>query len=205
MCQKVRHQWHNGKNIKRGGKLKNLLQYLFGYIHVRIEGFFVERVINRAMSRKMSFWNIKRDKSTIVYANVGLGDFDELLKIVEENQCKMEKLNESGLPFVMKKYKKRKIFFIVVFLICFVLLTASNFVWNIEIEGLQSIDYNELMQELNSNGLKIGILKGKVDEDSIINKIRLDRKDISWIGIELSRYKCISKSCRSRNEARNNR
>lgn len=177
--------------------LKVLLQYLFGYIRVRIEGFFVERVINKAMSRKISFWHIKRDKATIVYANVGLRDYKELSKIVEENRCKMEKLKESGFPILIEKYRKRKIFFIMLFIVFLILIGSSNFVWNIQIEGAQTIDEEQFMKELNDNGLKIGMLKRKIDKEDIINSIRLNRNDISWIGISISRHKCYRKSCRS--------
>ncbi len=174
-------------------------------MHIRIEGFFVERVINKAMSRKMLFWNIKRDKSTIVYINVGSENFAEFLKIATENQCKVEVLKEAGLPFLIKKYKKRKMLFIVICSVFMGLLIASNFVWNIQIYGVRSIDKDELMQELNNNGLKIGISKIRVDKNSIINKIRLDRKDIAWIGIDILRDKCSGKSSRVGNKARNNK
>ena len=69
----------------------------------------------------------------------------------------------------------------------------SNFIWNIEIKGTDKIDSNELMQTINNEGLTIGKLKSKVDLKSIINKIRLDRADIAWIGIDLKGTNAIVK------------
>lgn len=170
--------------------MKFLLQYLFGYMHVKIEGFFVERVINKSKMKKMPLWNIKREKSTIVYANIEIASFEEISKIAEENKCKIEILKKSGLPFIIDRYKKRKSILIVSIVVFFAIIFISNFVWNIQIEGVTSIDKEELIKELNDSGLKIGVLKRNVDEEKIINKIRLERKDISWIGIEISRNKC---------------
>lgn len=167
--------------------LKYLLQYLFGYINIRIEGFFVEKVISKATNKKIVLWNIKRDKSCIVYANVGIYSYEELVKITDENKCKIEILKKSGLPFVIEKYRKRKTILIMFIAVSLLLITISNFVWNIQIKGNSSISKEELMKELNDNGLKVGMLKRKVNEEKIINQIRLDRQDISWIGIDLSR------------------
>lgn len=166
--------------------MKFLLQYLFGYMNIRIEGFFVEKVISRATNKKIALWNIKREKSCIVYANVGIDNYEELAKITNENKCKIEILKKSGLPCIIERYKKRKTILIMFILVSILLVTISNFVWNIQIEGNLSISKEELIKELNDNGLKVGMLKRKVDEEKIINQIRLDRQDISWIGITIS-------------------
>ena len=69
----------------------------------------------------------------------------------------------------------------------------SNFVWNIEITGNTTISSEELMQTLKEEGLNIGTLKSKIDTKEIINKIRLDRNDLAWIGIELKGTNAIVK------------
>ena len=165
--------------------VKILLKYIFGYLNVRIEGFFVERVINKAMSDKILFWNVKRDKSTIVYANVGKNDFEQLSKISESNNCVINIIEQRGVPFLWIRYKKRKAFFIMIIVLFMVLYALSNFVWNIDVEGLNKIDKESIINELEKEGLKIGKFSKNIDTKKIINKIRLDREDISWIGIEI--------------------
>ena len=41
------------------------------------------------------------------------------------------------------------------------------------------------MSLLDENGIKIGMLRSKIDKEKLINKIRLERNDISWIGIDI--------------------
>lgn len=165
---------------------KIFLKYIFGYVNIKIEGFFVERVINKAINRKIFFWNIKRDKSTIVYANVGLRDFKELTKLAKKDKCKIKILNKKGLPFILNRYRKRKIFFVFLIAVILFLFTISNFIWNIEVDGISQINKEEFMMQLQEQGLKIGTLKSKVNTEKIINKIRLERDDVSWIGIEIT-------------------
>ena len=170
-----------------------LFKYILGYVHIRIEGFFVERVMNNAIAKKLFILNIKRDKTTIIYANVGVKDFKILSKIAKDNKCRIKIIKKKGMPFVFNKYKKRKIFVILIAIVILVVLTLSNFIWNIQIEGVETIDKNELIGELKINGLDTGKLKNKLDCSKIINQIRLERDDISWLGIELKGTNAIVK------------
>ena len=48
-------------------------------------------------------------------------------------------------------------------------------------------------QDLEKAGLKVGKLKSKVDAKEIINKVRLERDDIAWMGIEMKGTNVIVK------------
>lgn len=165
--------------------IKILLNYILGYVNIIVEGFFTERFINICMSKNIFLFNIKRDKSTIIYANVGIHDFKSVCKIAKQTKCKVKIKKKSGLPFIFNRYRKRKIFVGALVIIICTVIYLSNFIWNIEINGADTIDSNELMQTINNEGLIVGKLKSKVDLKSIINKIRLDREEIAWIGIDL--------------------
>ena len=173
--------------------IKILLNYILGYVNILVEGFFTERFINTCINRNIFLFNIKRDKSTIIYANVGIFDFKNVVKIAKQSKCRVKIQRKSGLPFLFNRYKKRKIFAIALVSIICVIIYLSNFIWNIEIVGTDKINQNELIKTINSEGLTIGKLKRKVDLKSIINKIRLDRKDIAWIGIDLKGTNAIVK------------
>lgn len=165
--------------------IKILLNYILGYVNIIVEGFFTERFINICMSKNIFLFNIKRDKSTIIYANVGIHDFKSVCKIAKQTKCKVKIKKKSGLPFIFNRYRKRKIFVGALAIIICTVIYLSNFIWNIEINGADTIDSNKLMQTINNEGLIVGKLKSKVDLKSIINKIRLDREEIAWIGIDL--------------------
>lgn len=173
--------------------IKILLNYILGYVNIVVEGFFTERFINICMSKNIFLFNIKRDKSTIIYANVGIRDFKNVVYIAKQTKCKLKIKKKSGLPFIFNRYRKRKIFVGALAIIICMVIYLSNFIWNIEIKGTDKIDSNELMQTINNEGLTIGKLKSKVDLKSIINKIRLDRADIAWIGIDLKGTNAIVK------------
>ena len=165
--------------------LKILLNYILGYVNIKVEGFFIERFINICISKKILLWNIKRKKSTIMYANIGINDYKKLKPIAKKTKSKISIQNKKGLPFVVHKYRKRKIFVGLLAVIFIALFVMSKFIWNIEIKGNNQISKAEILEELNKQGLKIGAYKGKINSNSIINRVRLDRNDIAWMGIDL--------------------
>ena len=138
---------------------KILIKNIFGYINIKVEGYFVERFINKCINEGIFFWNIKREKSTIAYMNVGIRDFKKLCKISKETKCKVKILEKKGLPFFLNRYRKRKIFLILIVLIGLVLFTLSKFIWNINIEGINNINESEIISVLDEKGLKVGKIK----------------------------------------------
>ena len=172
---------------------KIILNYILGYVNILVEGYFVEKFINICNKQKIFLWNLKRSKTTIIYTNVSIKDFKKLKPIAQKTKCKIKIKSKKGLPFIFNKYKKRKIFVIGLAMVLITIFTLSKFIWNIEVIGNEKINADEIIQIANENNLKIGKFKNKVDTKKIINKLRLERDDIAWIGIEIKGTNAIIK------------
>ena len=172
---------------------KIILNYILGYVNILVEGYFVEKFINICNKQKIFLWNLKRSKTTIIYANVSIKDFKKLKPIAQKTKCKIKIKSKKGLPFIFNKYKKRKIFVIGLAMVLITIFTLSKFICNIEVIGNEKINADEIIQIANENNLKIGKFKNKVDTKKIINKLRLERDDIAWIGIEIKGTNAIIK------------
>lgn len=166
-------------------KSNKILEYVSGYVNIVIEGYYIEQFINICNNKQIDLWNIKKENSIKVYASVCITDFKKLKQICKKTKCKIKIQSKKGLPFVIKKYKKRKFFFIFLLLIILTIFILSNFIWNIEIESDADISKEEILELAQSEGLEIGKRKGAIDSKAVINKIRLERDDISWVGIEI--------------------
>ena len=177
--------------------LKILFSYLLGYLRITVEGYYIERFINICKSNHITIWNLKRNKDICLYLNVRISEFKNLRDVAKKTKCKIKIKNKKGMPFLLHKYKKRKIFGILLVLIAFFIWLSSNFVWNVDIIEENGNELVNIRQDLESTGLKTGNLKSKIDKKQIINKIRLERKDIAWIGIELKGTNAIVKIVKS--------
>ena len=172
---------------------KILLSYICGYVNISVEGYFIERFINMCISKGILLWNIKREKSTYLQANISIKDFKRIKQVSRKTKCKISIKDKKGIPFLLNKYRKRKMFGIALLIIIIAIMGTSRFIWNIEIIGNERIDTNELLNELNERGIVVGAKKSKLDTDEIIRKIRLDRNDIAWMSIDLNGTNAIVK------------
>ena len=74
---------------------------------------------------------------------------------------------------------------------------SSNYVWNIEVIEENGNNLENIMQNLNQSGLVVGKRKAEINTKEVINKVRLERNDIAWMGIELKGTNAIVKVVKS--------
>ena len=172
---------------------KILLCYILGYVNIEVEGYFIERFINICNSKKIFLWNMKRKHSTIIRVNIGIRDFKKIKEIAKKTKCRVKIQKKRGIPFILHKYKKRKIFAIFFILLIIAVITLSNFVWNIEVIGNNKISAEEIIKDLADDNFKVGTSKTNLNIKNIIDKIRLKRSDLAWIGIEIKGTNAIVK------------
>lgn len=163
---------------------KIVFSYILGYLRISIEGYYIERFINICKKRNITIWNLKRNKNTMLFFNVRIKEFKEVCKIVKQLNCKLKIRSKKGLPFLMYKYKKRKAFAILLIIVVFIIGLSSMYVWNVDIIEENNQELPNIRQDIEEAGIKLGTLKSKINSKEIINKIRLKRNDVAWMGIE---------------------
>lgn len=163
---------------------KIVFSYILGYLRISIEGYYIERFINICKKQNIIIWNLKRNKNTMLFFNVRIKEFKEVCKIVKQLNCKLKIRNKKGLPFLMYKYKKRKAFAILLIIVVFIIGLSSMYVWNVDIIEENNQELPNIRQDIEEAGIKLGTLKSKINSKEIINKIRLKRNDVAWMGIE---------------------
>ena len=170
-----------------------LLGHLLGYVTIDIEGYFMERFINLCNSQKIFLWNLQRTNSTSMKVNMNIRDFKKIKEIAKKTKCRVKIKTKKGIPFLLHRYKKRKIFALFFLLVLITILALSNFIWNIEITGNETIPKEEIQQILEKHHFSIGSCKIGLQTKNIVEQIRLERDDIAWVGIEVKGTNAIVK------------
>ena len=173
--------------------IKRIINYIYGYLRIVVEGYYIERFMNICRNKKYMMWNIKKKNDIKMELNIEIKDFKEISKVAKKTHCKARIKAKKGFPFFINKYKKRKVFAVFLIIVIFGIFISSNFVWNIEIIEENGLEIENIMEDINQAGLKIGELKAQIDAKEIINKVRLDRDDIAWMGIELKGTNAVVK------------
>ena len=173
--------------------IKIFIKYIIGYVRVVVEGYYIERFINICTNNNILIWNLKREENIRLYLNIGISDFKKLTSICKKTKCRVKIESKHGIPFILNKYRKRKIFGILLIIVSISIYFSSNYIWNIEIQADDGLEFENIISDINEAGLQVGKIKSKVDTKEVIDKLRLKRDDIAWAGIELKGTNAIVK------------
>ena len=165
--------------------IKILLKYILGYVRITVEGYYIERFINICTNKKILIWNLKREKGVKLYLSIGINDFKKLSAIARKTNCKVKILRKRGVPFLLNRYKKRKLFAIFLILILALIFTSSRYVWNVDISIKDNLELENISEDIENLGITRGMPKNRIDTEKVINELRLKRDDIAWVGIDI--------------------
>ena len=173
--------------------IKIFIKYIIGYVKIVVEGYYIERFINICTNSNILIWNLKRENNVRLLLNIGINDFKKLSEISRRTKCRVRIKSKHGIPFLLNRYKKRKIFLVLLIAVCIGVYLSSNYIWNIEVLEENGANFENLVDDLEKAGLNVGKLKSQVDTKDVIDKIRLNREDVAWMGIELKGTNAIVK------------
>lgn len=173
--------------------IKMILGFITGYVRIEVSGFYIERFINLCNGNKIFIWNLKKESNSSLLVNVEVCDLKKASELAKKVNCILKIKKKKGLIFIFKRYKKRKIFFLFLLIVVFLVGMSSNFIWNIDVQEENSEKLDGIYEDLENAGMKTGEFKSSIDTRDIINKVRLKRNDIAWMGIDLKGTNAIVK------------
>ena len=164
--------------------LISLLRYIQGYLRIRVTGYSPERFLNLCKNKKIDVWGLDAGHNAYdMYIKVS--GFRKLKPILRKTQTKVSILERYGLPFFFYHYRKRKLFFIGIFTCLIIIYSMTFFVWNIDLEGNQTITDDVLIEYLESEHIFHGMSKRDVNCEQIVKDIRKTFNEIIWVSASL--------------------
>ena len=103
----------------------SIINWLKGYLRIRITGTAVERFINLCGYKNILLWDVCR-KDNCYELYISLKAFKQLRPIVKKTKIKVVILTREGLPFFMSDLNKRKIFLMCCMVTLFFLYFQKN-------------------------------------------------------------------------------
>lgn len=157
----------------------HLIRFLFGYVIFSVSGPFPERFINLCAHYGVSLWNIKRNKNVMICFSMA-SEYKTLRAIAKKSSMKIKLNKKEGLPFILKKYKKRKGILLGIILFFIIIHIFSLYIWNIDINGNNTLSKDEIFSTLNELKVSRGIFKNKIDLSAIESTLMTKYNNISW-------------------------
>lgn len=162
-----------------------------GYVEISLKGMNPERVLNMALSRGISIWDIKLKDNQHYQLKVSLGGYRALRLLVRTSACKVKIMRKKGLPFVLMRAKRRKVLVFGTFFFCLALYFLSSFVWFIEVTGNEQVPQEIILGKAEEHGLKKGVPLTSFQKNRLAEKLLIEIPELSWVGIQLEGTKIV--------------
>lgn len=159
------------------------LNYIKGAHEIKVLGSFPERILNISSSKGIYIENVSKDENGGLKFTVS----KKGLKLIMENapgDIIIEKVSSYGVPFFIKRYKKRIALFALPLMLAITSVIYSGFIWKVNIYGAPEAQ-SEIKTLLKENGVYIGALKSKIDPYKIKKTILLKSDKLSWMWVDI--------------------
>ena len=165
--------------------------YIKGYVIIRIEGLSLERLLNLALTHDIYLWDVKRLNYFQVEVSVSPKGLLQLEDLINKVGCKEQILDNKGLPFLIQRLKKRKMFVAGFLIFFFVIFMLTSFIWKIEINGVEQTPKETIVDYLNENGINSGSLKAGISEENVELMLIDEYNYFSFIDVQKKGIKLV--------------
>ncbi|MDO4743799.1 MAG: sporulation protein YqfD [Clostridia bacterium] len=165
--------------------INDMLAFLRGGVTIEAEGGFLERFLNICMRRGVFLSDVKRVNDQKITAKMGIKGFKEIRPIAKKTRTRVRISNRSGMPFLLHRYRKRRVVLVGIVLFFGILWYLSTHIMGIDITGNERISAAEIETELKNFGVYRGALVSAVEPKLVQNKMMTRFDDIAWIGVNL--------------------
>ena len=161
-----------------------VINYLRGTLKIKINGSYIERFFNVCAKNDIDLWNINKVCIDEMHCNILVSDYKVLLSFVNNTKCTVEVLEKRGFPPLLKRFRKRYMFFAGLIMAFSVYFTLTNYVWQININGT---DKTALVYEaLDLQNIKIGTKLSDISAKDAQNNILSLYDDFLWFAVTIN-------------------
>ncbi len=170
--------------------LIKLLRLFLGFVEFEATDGFAERFLNLCTINGITLWQVQ-NTGVKVKACTPLKAYKNIRTVARKSGMRVRITRKRGLPFFIKYNKVRAGVLVGLFICCVFLSLSSCMLWNIEVSGNESIKTERLMESLESNGVKVGVLKSRVDTADLARQLLNEYNELSWASLNIFGTKAV--------------
>lgn len=165
--------------------IEKTIRFLKGYVVICVEGHFCERFLNICMRRGIYLSDVKRMGEERICACISINAFREIRSIARKTRTHVRITKRYGLPFLLHRYRKRKIVALGVVLFFAILWYLTSHVMGIDVVGNERIPTADILAGLEELGVCHGTPVKEIDSVSVKNRMMVRFDDIAWVGVSV--------------------
>lgn len=172
--------------------LNNVFHFAKGYVIINVSGIGIERFLYICAKRNIVLFNMGVRTDEGVTLCMSISDFKRIKPAVRKSGAQVRIKKRCGLPFFIKRFRKRYVLFFGFVVIAAAMFASSLFIWSVEINSPGGAVPADLPEAIRNSGVYIGAFKPSLPKGDDIKNIILDNTDdIMWVWTYIKGTKAI--------------
>ena len=165
--------------------MKRLINWLLGYVEVRAEGAFPERLLNLCAQNRLAFWALSWGDETSFTFRVRLKDLPRLRQYAQWAMCTLHEAGRRGGLAALLRWRRRWGFVAGAVLAFLAMAVLSRFVLVVEVTGNETVPTAVILTELQRLGVRPGAYGPSLDRTALANEALIALPELSFMAINL--------------------
>lgn len=161
-----------------------LIRWFFGSRRYLVSPHHSDRAASLIMNSGAYFRKMKSTDKGLTFL-LFRGDSPSVERIFGKYGIEFKMTRETGLHYLMERYRKRFGILVGAFLFAVIILASEKFIWNMNVTGNTTITADEIESRLASLGCRVGSYIPGIDFDKLQNEYLLMYGDTAWISVNL--------------------
>ena len=165
--------------------LLKIVSLLRGTVRVRAESRFPERVLNVCSARGIAFRDPVFLGENEIALSVDRRDWRRLKAACADIDARVHLERAAGVPFVLGRLRRRAALLAGAAVCAALLVVNACFIWDLQVEGNESVPAEEILRVLAQNGVRRGTFAFSVNPRRLCNRALLDLPELSWLTVNV--------------------
>ena len=163
--------------------IRRLYRFATGILTIRVTGRGVTRFMNLCIKTGIHLWKVEcADNAQFTFC-MYLRDLYALKPFLRKTHVKLRIQKRTGIPFLLDRYRARKVFALVILLVIGAVLWLSTRIWRIEVVGNSFIGEDVVLKYLKEQNITYGSAEDCIDNDELELSLRQDFDEIIWASV----------------------
>lgn len=165
--------------------VRKLWAYLLGYLILVVKGEHPERFINLAYTRGVHLWDLDWSGTDTLLVKVYAFSFRPLRHIAKKSDCSVRIRRKSGVPFLLRRLRRRRMLLAGAVVFCFILYFLSSLIWTVEVSGTRRISPAEVKGLAAEAGLRPGRFRFQVQRGYVVDYLIQELPGIAYAEVDV--------------------
>ena len=164
--------------------LLRFLRYTRGYVRFTVSGKYPERFLNITARNRVRLWEVRREKARFC-ACMYSADYKKIRTLAKDAGVVLRVTEKYGLPTFLARFRDHSGVLIGASAFIIAVFVMSQFIWSVDITGLDTLGTVETKELLREHGLYVGAFKPSIDDQALSRELMLECHEIGWMAVNI--------------------